>query len=153
MSLEQYWDDYEVGHVFQTSGRTITDADIRLFIGATDAINPAHTDVEFAKTHPFGKPVAQGTLTIGVVDGLVVKDLVPGRLKIAHYGYDKIRFLRPVFPGDTVSMRATVVEKRPREDGFGIVVFDYDVMNQRGEIVAAIRDLQMIERRSAGGRE
>lgn len=148
MSLERYWDDYRVGEVLHTSGRTITDADIRLFIGATDATHPGHVDTEYCKRHPFGRPVSQGTLTLGVVDGLVVKDVVPTHLMVGHYGYDKIRFTKPVYPGDTVSMEAEVADKRTRDDQFGVVVFDYRVRNQHGELVAVVRDLQLIERRS-----
>jgi acyl dehydratase len=146
---EKYWDDYEVGDEIRTLGRTLMDADIRLFIGATDATHPAHVDAEYCRSHPFQRIVVPGALTLGVIDGLVVRYVVPRMLKIAHYGYDRIRFLGPVYPGDTISMTATVVEKRERNTEFGIVVFDYDVRNQDGQTVVALRDLQMIERRQA----
>ncbi len=147
--MERYWEDYVVGEVLTTTGRTLSDADIRLFIGATDATHPAHVDAEYSKQHPFGAIVVQGALTVGVVDGLVVKSLVGSRVQIGHYGYDRIRFLQPVRVGDTISMVATVAEMRERNERFGLVVFDYDVRNQHGATVAVIRDIQMIERRRA----
>jgi acyl dehydratase len=147
--MERYWEDYSLGDEFTTAGRTVTDADIRLFIGATDATHPAHVDVEYAKKHPFGSVVVQGALTIGVVDGLVVKHLVGMQVQVGHYGYDRIRFLAPVRVGDTVSMVVKVAEKRERNERFGLVVFDYDVRNQHGTTVAVIRDIQMIERRAS----
>ena len=147
MSLERYWDDYEIGEIIETSGRTLTDADIRMFIGATDATHPAHVNEEYAKKHPFGKIVIMGTLTIGVIDGFVVKDLVSSKLKIAHYGYDKVRFLAPVFVGDTISMTAEVIDKKVKNEDFGIIKFEYRVKNQRDEMVCLVHDLSMIERK------
>jgi acyl dehydratase len=144
--MERYWEEYVVGEEFTTTGRTMTDADIRMFIGATDATHPAHVDAEYAKKHAFGSIVVQGALTVGVVDGLVVKHLVGQKVQIGHYGYDRIRFLSPVRVGDTISMVARVVEKRERNERFGLVIFDYDVRNQDGTTVAAIRDIQMVER-------
>jgi len=147
MGLDKYWEEYEVGEVIQTTGRTLTDADIRMFIGATDATHPAHVDAEYCKKHPFQRIVVPGALTLGVIDGLVVKDVISQRYKVAHYGYDKIRFLAPVFPGDTISMTAEVKDKRIKNDEFGIVAFEYQVKNQRGETAVVVQDLQMIERK------
>jgi len=149
MSLERYWEDYAIGEQIATRGRTITDADIRMFIGATDATHPAHVDAQYAAGHPFGRVTAPGALSIGVIDGLVVRYLVPQDLKLAHYGYDKIRFLHPVFPGDTLSMTAEVTAKREKNDGFGLVCFTYRVVNQDGELCIVVEDLQMVERRPA----
>ena len=144
--MERYWEDYAVGENWTTNGRTLSDADIKLFIGATDATHPAHVDAEYAKKHPFGAIVVPGSLTIGVVDGLVVQNLVARKIQIGHYGYDNIRFLSPVFLGDTIFLVAEVVEKRERNSEFGLVVFDLKVFNQKGKQVAAIRDIQMIKR-------
>lgn len=144
--MERYWEEYAVGEEWTTSGRTLSDADIKLFIGATDATHPAHVDAEYAKKHPFGAIVVPGALTIGVVDGLVVQNLVGRKIQIGHYGYDKIRFLAPVFLGDTISLIARVAEKRERNAEFGLVVFELKVMNQKAAQVAAIMDIQMIQR-------
>lgn len=146
--MEKYWEDYKLGERFETTGRTMTDSDIRMFIGATDATHPAHIDEVYAAAHPFGKVVVQGTLTVGVVDGFAVKHLVGQKVRIGHYGYDKIRFLAPVFTGDTLMMRAEVVELRERNDEFGLVTFDYTVTKQDGSTVAVVRDIQMVERKS-----
>lgn len=147
MALERYWEDYAIGETFRTGGRTIVDADIRLFIGATDATHPAHVDVQYSEAHPFGRPVAQGSLIVGVVDGLVSRYLVPQVAKLAHYGYDRIRFIKPVFPGDTISLSATVADKKPKTNGFGVVTMTYDVLNQRDDVVAVFTDLQYVEMR------
>ncbi|PWA06059.1 dehydratase [Pueribacillus theae] len=147
MGVDRYWDDYNVGEIFTTTGRTVTDSDIRMFFGATDASHPAHVDAEYCKQHPFGKIVVPGALTIGIVDGFVLRDVVSQRLKIAHYGYDKIRFLRPVCPGDTIFLEVKVLDKKERNEEFGVVTFEYKVKNQKNESVAIIHDLQMIEKR------
>ncbi|HLI16185.1 MAG TPA: MaoC/PaaZ C-terminal domain-containing protein [Acidimicrobiales bacterium] len=145
--MQGYWDDFVVGDQFLSTGRTIVDADIRLFIGATDATHPAHVDAVYASKHPFGRIAAPGALVVGVVDGFVVKSLVPAHLKIAHYGYDRVRFLAPVLVGDTIKIKATVMAKKERNEQFGLVYFHYDVFNQDEKTVAVIEDIQMIERR------
>jgi len=144
--MDKYWDDYKVGDVISTSGRTVMHADIRLFFGATDASHPAHVDEEYCKEHPFGRIVVPGSLTLGIVDGFAIEALNARRLKVAHYGYDKIRFLAPVFPGDTIHMEVEVLETRDKSAEFGILKLQYDVKNQRNELVAVIIDLQMVER-------
>lgn len=146
MGPEKYWEEYEVGEIINTSGRTLTDADIRMFIGATDATHPAHVDAEYCKSHPFKKIVVPGALILGVIDGFVTNDLVPRKLKIGHYGYDKVRFLAPVYPGDTVTMTATVLEKRSLNENFGVIKFEYQVKNQDDILSVIVHDLQMIER-------
>jgi len=148
MALEYHWEDYEIGQSFQTGGRTLTDADIRLFLGATDATHPAHVDREYCKHHPFGRPTIPGALTLGAVDGLVVRYLVSQKINIAHYGYDKIRFLKPVYPGDTLTLIATVATKKEKNNEFGIISFNYEVKNQDNELVAVMTDLQMIEKKN-----
>lgn len=150
MSLEKFWEEYAIGDRMVTGGRTIVDADVRLFNGATDASHPAHVDVEYAARHPFGRVTVPGSLIIGVVDGLVVKYLVPQEKKVVHYGYDRIRFVKPVFFGDTVHVGATVMEKRARSDGMGLIVFNYEVKKQDGTTVAILADLQLVETGGSG---
>lgn len=140
------WDHVEIGDEIRTHGRTLTHADIRMFIGATDASHPAHVDEEYAKQHPFGSVVVPGALTIGVVDGFVTNYLFPRDLQIAHYGYDKIRFLGPVFPGDSLHMVAKVVEKRERDSKVGLIKLEYAVLNQHHDQVLYIEDLQLVPR-------
>ncbi|MFK9094342.1 MaoC family dehydratase [Bacillus salipaludis] len=147
MLINKYYEDYTVGEEVITSGRTLTHADIRLFNGATDASHPAHVDAEYSKEHPFGKIVVPGALIIGVIDGFVVQNLFTRKTKIAHYGYDKIRFLSPVTPGDTIYMIAKVIEKRDKNEGFGIIKFEFDVKNQEQKTVAIVHDLQMVEKK------
>jgi acyl dehydratase len=63
-----------------------------------------------------------------------------------HYGYDKIRFLKPVFVGDTVRLQGSVGEVRERGEEFGLVYFDYKILNQDDELVCVMRDIAMFER-------
>lgn len=142
-----YWEDYAVGEEFRSSGRTVTDADVRLFIGATNDAHPAHLDEQYAKNHPFGRIAAEGALLVGIVDGFAVECTGVFQSNVMHYGYDKIRFLKPVFVGDTVRLQATVAELRERNERFGLVYFDYNILNQDSELVCVMRDITMIERR------
>jgi acyl dehydratase len=146
-----YWEDYAIGDQFNSSGRTVTDADIRLFIGATNATHPAHLDAEYAKKHPFGRITIQGALLVGIVDGFAVVCTGAVQSNVMHYGYDRIRFLKPVFVGDTVRLHGTVAELRERGEGFGLVYFDYQILNQNGELVCVMRDIAMFERKKNEG--
>lgn len=136
-----------MGQKVITGGRTVVDADARMFFGATDASHPAHLDLQYAERHPFGKLTAPGSLIIGIVDGLVVRYLVPQENKVIHYGYDRIRFVHPVFFGDTIHLEASVLNKRHRDDGFGMLIFAYEVKNQESVTVSVITDVQLVEAR------
>ena len=67
------------------------------------------------------------------------------------YGYDKLRFIRPVFIGDTIRSRAAIKDKRdhPKRASHGYVVETLEVFNQRGETVLAAEHLYLVERRAA----
>ena len=142
-----YFEDYSVGMEFESGGRTVTDSDIRMFIGATNATHDAHLDAEFAKKHPFGRIAIQGVLLLGIVDGFVTATIVSQRRRVMHYGYNKIWFLKPVFVGDTVRMKCVIAETTVRNDEFGTIRMDQKILNQDHELVCVIDDISMIERR------
>jgi len=138
-----YYEDLEVGMVFETPGRTITEADIVNFAGVSGDFYSIHTDEEFSRGTIFGGRVAHGLLTLSVVTGLWFRTGIFEPALIAFYGIDSLRFLKPVKPGDTVRARLTVVDKRGKEVG-GVVTFKNEVFNQRGELVMVFNALLVI---------
>ena len=97
---------------FGTFTRTITEADVFAFAGVSGDQNPLHLDEEYARHSVFGQRVAHGILTAGLISTVLGGD-IPGLGTI--FVELQIRFLKPVFFGDTVTARATVVEiKNPR---------------------------------------
>jgi acyl dehydratase len=140
------FEDYAVGNRRETAGRTITEADIVLHAGQTGDFYPHHMDEAWCRTQPFGRRIAHGTLILSVGVGLTAGDINP---RAMSYGYDRVRFIRPVFLGDTIHVTATIREKRddPRRPAHGIVVEAVEIANQENQTVLACEHLYLVERR------
>lgn len=144
--MKLYWEGYEIGTKRSSSGRTITEADIVLHAGQTGDFYPHHMDAEWCKTQVFGQRVAHGTLILSVAVGMLAGEINEAAFS---YGYDRVRFIAPVFIGDTITSHAEISVKRdhskaPKE--FGIVDEQVTVTNQRGETVLAFVHVYMVER-------
>jgi len=146
-SVEEYvaaartFADYDVGETYGTSGRTVTDADIRLFNGATDGSHPNHVDREYAAGHPLvDDVVAQGVLTLGILDGFVVDEISAEAAFPLNYGYDRVRFLEPVYVGDTVTATIEIADTERTDETWGVLDLDVTVHNQDGDVVLAARN-------------
>jgi len=120
--------------------RTVTEMDNVLFTTLTMNPQPLHLDAEFARTTEFGRPLVNSIFTLGLVIGMTVGDTTLGTT-IANLGMSDVRFPKPVFHGDTIRARTTVVAARrskSRSDA-GIIEFEHVGLNQRGEEVAICR--------------
>lgn len=117
--------------------KTVSESDVYLFAGITGDLAPNHVDEEYMKRSGYGRRIAHGALVVGfmstassmaIADARSSSDETPVSL-----GYDRIRFLAPVFLGDTVTVHYEIVdidEQRRRS------VADMRVINQSGELVA-----------------
>ena len=112
-----------------TLEKTITDADIRAFADLTGDHNPVHLDDEFAKTTRFGRRIAHGMLSAGLLSAVLANKL-PGVGTV--YLSQSLSFVAPVYPGDTVTARVTVTKVREDKP---IVTLETVCTNQRGEPV------------------
>jgi acyl dehydratase len=132
-----YFEQFEVGAIFTHAlRRTITEADNVFFSALT--MNPAalHLDAEYAKGTEFGQVLVNSVFTLGLVVGISVGDTTLGTT-VANLGWDKVRFPRPLFHGDTVHAESEVLSVRDsssRPDN-GIVVFEHRGFNQRDELI------------------
>jgi len=144
---EQYFEDYEPGFRRGTLGRTITEADIVIHAGQTGDNFPHHMDAHWCATQDFGQRIAHGTLVFSVGIGMTASTINPHAMS---YGYDRLRFTRPVFIGDTIRVAATISEKRdhPKRPEVGVVVEKIEMFNQASEIVLACEHLYVVKRRS-----
>lgn len=109
--------------------KTITDDDIRAFADLTTDHNPVHLDEDFAKTTRFGRRVAHGMLSAGLISAVLANKL-PGTGTV--YLSQSLNFVAPVYPGDTITARVTVT--KVREDR-PIVTLETVCTNQRDEPV------------------
>jgi hypothetical protein len=107
---------------------------------------PHHMDAEWCKTQDFGQRIAHGTLVFSVTVGMTAGEINPDAFS---YGYDRLRFIKPVFIGDTLKARATIKEKRDhKKPAFGVVVELVEALNQRSETVLACEHLLLVKRAS-----
>jgi acyl dehydratase len=146
-----WFEQFEKGRVFEHEiRRTITEADNIWFCGAT--YNPAaiHIDAEYCKTTEFGRPLVNSIFTLGLVIGLSVQDTTLGTT-IANLGMSDTRFPNPVFAGDTVHVRTTVMELRESKSrpNAGIVTFLHQGFNQGGKEVCTCTRQGLMLRRPA----
>lgn len=146
MQNELFFEDYAEGTSRHATGRTITEADVVLHAGQTGDFYPHHMDAEWCRTQPFGQRIAHGTLIFSIGVGMTAGVINP---RAMSYGYDRLRFIRPVFLNDTIRARVSIREKRddPKRKGHGIVIEALEVRNQRDETVLVADHLLLVERR------
>ena len=147
------FEDLAVGDSLLTHRRTVTEADIAAFGGVSGDYFYMHFDAEAAAASPFGRRIAHGYFVLSAAAGLFVW---PGEgPMLANYGLDRLRFVRPVGIGDTIQARLTCKRKRDRSQGGGggqgVVVWDVQVSNQRGETVLSYDILTLVARRPREG--
>lgn len=146
-----WFDEFKVGQEFQHEiRRTVTEADNMWFSNAT--CNPAaiHIDADYCKGTEFGQPLMNSIFTLGLVIGLSVQDTTLGTT-VANLGMTDVVFPKPVFAGDTIRSRTTVLETRASKSrpNAGIVTFLHQGFNQRGEEVSSCKRQALMLRKAA----
>jgi acyl dehydratase len=147
-----YFEEFHEGQVFEHAmTRTVTETDNVLFTTMTMNPQPLHLDAEFAKSTEFGRPLVNSIFTLGLVIGISVGETTLGTT-IANLGMSKVEFPKPVFHGDTIRVRSIVRSVRAsksRPDA-GIIEFEHQGLNQRGELVASCLRAAFMKRRPKG---
>ena len=148
MEQTTYFEDYEIGSRRVTYGRTITETDFVVHAGHTGDFFPHHMDAEFMKTQGFGQRIAHGTMVFSIGVGLTASTINPVAFS---YGYDRLRFVRPVFIGDTIHTRTTIASKEddPKRADMGRVFERTEVINQKDEVVLVADHIYIVERKPA----
>jgi acyl dehydratase len=145
-----YLEDFKVGKKVISPGRTITETDVVMCAALSGDWNEIHTNTEYVKDKPFGKRVVHGILILSIVSGLRLrtKGFLPAEV-LALLGFDKVRFLAPVFIGDTIKVELEVIEARPSKSrsNAGILKILNTVKNQKNEKVATWEITLMIGKR------
>ncbi len=130
------FEDYQVGEVLATPGRTITETDIVMFAMMTGDWHPIHTNAEYAKQSFFGERIAHGMLGLALGSALVFRlgpyVFTPKKF-IAFYGIDEIRFTAPIKIGDTIRCEATVTALNAKDEKTGTIEYEARIKNQRDE--------------------
>ncbi len=113
--ISKFYDDYELGNKRETLGRTITETDFVVHAGHTGDYFPHHMDAEWCKTQPFKQRIAHGTLTFSVGIGMTATEINP---EAFSKGYDRLRFIKPVYIGDTIRVVITISERKESKKPF-----------------------------------
>jgi acyl dehydratase len=147
-----FLEDITPGCSFTSPSRTVTEPDIVRFAGVTGDYAMIHTDEEYCRRTEFGTRVAHGLLGLSVAEGLK-------RRVMAYAGAGTTlaplavnwSFRKPIFPGDTVHVRWSIVQNRPGTGGRlgGTLVEEVRLVNQRGEAVQEGQQLQMMRSRAS----
>lgn len=144
MFKKVYFEEYNLNDLRQTMGRTITETDIVIHAGQTGDFFPHHMDAEWCKTQPFKQRMAHGTLIFSIAVGMTANAINPVAMT---YGYDRLRFLKPVFIGDTITVKITVKQKKDhKKPGYGLVTESVEVFNEHNDLVMICEHILLVEK-------
>ena len=150
MTIRYYFEDFSVGRVFDSGTRQLSEQDI---LGFASEYDPQyfHTDPEAAKQSIFGGLIASGWQTVGVCMRLMCDTYLLETSTLGSPGVDEVRWVKPVYPGDTLRMRATVIAAKPSSSkpDRGIATMRCNIYNQKDELVMHMQGMQMMQRRPA----
>ena len=143
------FEDIEVGQVWTSPSRAITEADVSNFAWLTGDFNRLHMDEEFASRTPFRRPIAHGLLGLSFVAGLGSES--PLVDTSAFLGINDWKFLQPIYFGDTVYVKTEAIAKQPRGRRHGLVTWKRQLINQDNDVVqeGSFQTLVSLARRAA----
>lgn len=146
----KFYEDLSVGQTFRSASRTVTEADVVQFAAFTSDMHPLHTDAEYCRGTRYGQRIAHGFLIASLASGLSYRLRHTEGTVAANLG-TTWKFQKPVFIDDTIHVEISIKEMRPSKSdpGTGIVVRQYDVVNQRGELCAVGEVAALFIRRTA----
>jgi 3-hydroxybutyryl-CoA dehydratase len=145
-TLDVPFDELSLGDTLVSRGRTVTETDVVSFAALSGDWTPLHTDAVAAAAGPFGGRIAHGGLTLAISTGLEFSLLGDAANVIAFYGLDRVRFVKPVFIGDTIHLRGEVIALDPRDEARGLVTIRQEVVNQDGDVVASLEKRTLYRR-------
>jgi len=151
MAFGRYYEEFQVGSTIKHwPGRTVTEADDVLFSMLTMNHHPLHIDANFASQSQHGQNLVVGTLVFSLVVGMTVAD-ISGHA-VANLEYSEVKHLGPVFHGDTLYARSTILDKRESKSkpDRGIVWVETFAANQDGKDVLSYKRAVLIPKRAAG---
>ncbi|HLI33459.1 MAG TPA: MaoC family dehydratase [Terriglobia bacterium] len=139
-----FYEDFEIGHKIRSIRRTISEGESMLFNALVLDMHPYVGDEIFArKQGVFGRRLVAGAMVFSLGLGLVATNCV----NAFSYGYDKLRFIKPVFIGDTIYTIRTNLEKKPKYPDMGLVRASYEVFKNEGELALYCEHLQTVKYR------
>jgi acyl dehydratase len=148
---DRYFEDYGVGDVHRFGQIAVDEDEVLSFAKRFDP-QSFHTDIEAARQGPFGGLIASGWHTAGLMMRLLTEHFLSSVASLGSPGIDELRWLKPVRPGDLLSLRVTIREatlSRSKPDR-GMVRSFIEVVNQTDAVVMTLVAMILVGRRSAG---
>ena len=150
-SFKHYWEDFQVGSVREFGQMTVSREAVLDFARQFDP-QPFHLDDAAAEASLFGQLSASGWHTCAMTMRMMCDDYLLDAASLGSPGIDQLRWLKPVCPGDTLSVRLTVLQARPMNSrpSVGLVRSLWEVLNQHRAPVLTMEGWGMFRRRAAG---
>lgn len=153
--MGMFFDEFEVGKKYISANRTVREADIQQFAGLSADYNPLHTDETYIRDNTqYKRCIAHGALTFAMSTGFVFQDGLTAGTSLGFLGTE-IKWPHPVYPGDTIHLETTILEKREsKKPTRGVIIMSRNVVNQDGDVCMESTATVMVRRKqpdSAGG--
>ena len=147
-TIQWYWEDMQVGQVRELGHATLTREEIINFANQFDP-QPFHLDEEAARQSVFGGLCASGWHTCSLAMRLMVTNFLCHTSSMGSPGLENIRWLKPVFPGDTLRLQSSVLETRPmgKRPDIGMTRNLWEMFNQHNDKVLHMEGWGMFKRR------
>ena len=145
--MRQVWDEFVIGSKRTGPVRSIGAEDILVHAKETGDFYPHHMDAEWCATQPFKKRMAHGTLVLSVAVGTLADEINEAAMS---YGYDRVRFIAPVFIDDTIQAHSEIVAKREHTknpEDYGFIDENVVVTNQEGNTVMAFTHIYLVDKK------
>lgn len=143
-----YYEEMEEGTTrIVEDARTITEADVTMWCSLTGDWGRIHVSKPFAEESEFGRRLVPGNLVAAITEPLGLDWSGDG----FSYGHDNTRFIKPVFIGDTITVKSEIIECKDYNDDLGRVVFKYEAYNQDNELVFVDEHITLMKKRPRDG--
>ena len=144
-----YWEDFPVGQVREFGAMPVTRDDVLDFARKFDP-QPFHVDDAAAEASLFGRLAASGWHTCAMAMRMMCDEYLLESSSLGSPGLESLKWLKPVYPGDTLSVRLTTLDARPMNSRpeVGLVRSKWEVLNQHREPVMAMEGWGMFRRRN-----
>ena len=131
----RYFEEFEVGQIFMTAGRTVTEADVVTFAGLSGDYNQIHTDADYSASQLYGERIAHGLLVVSIATGLIVQTgLMEGTVLL--FRELTWNFSQPDLIGATLHVKLEIVDmKKLPKRGVGSITAKVNVINQNDKTV------------------
>ena len=151
---QYFWEDLHVGNVLELGSTTVDRDEVLAFASKYDP-QPFHLDDEAAAHTLFGKLSASGWHTCAMAMGIVVRHFLNHAASLGSPGLEQVKWLKPVYPGDTLTLRMRVTESRPMNSrpSVGLTRTEWQVFNQQGDQVLLVDSYAMFRRRTPAAKD